>query len=80
MVKQTEPKLLGRKASPISECSMVGLSLFFMALQPYGYATCTLSCLLEDGKDVPKVSRVEARVKEAKIEMDKRHVGNAGNK
>ena len=57
-----------------------GWFVFVLYGTPYGYATCTLSCLLEDGKDVPKVSRVEARVKEAKIEMDKRHVGNAGNK
>ena len=57
-----------------------GWFVFVLYGIPYSYASTTLSCLSEDGKDVPKVSCSEARAKEAKVEMEKRHANNAGKR
>ena len=55
-----------------------GWFVFVLYGTPYGYASWSLSCLSDDGKDVPKVGRAEARAKDTKIESDKRCANDTG--
>jgi hypothetical protein len=57
-----------------------GWFVFVLYGSPEAFATTSLSCLSETGKDVPKVGRAEARAKEAKMETDKRRADEGGQR
>ena len=47
---------------------------------PEAFAPTSLSCLSEDGKDVPKIGRAEARAKDAKVETEKCRADQGGQR
>jgi hypothetical protein len=59
-----------------------GWFVFVLFGTPHGLANASLSCLSEDGKDVPKVGRAEIRAKAAKVEMEQRRAddGSSGKR
>jgi hypothetical protein len=59
-----------------------GWFVFVLFGTPLGLANVSLSCLSEDGKDVPKVGRAEIRAKAAKTEMEQRRAddGSSGKR
>jgi hypothetical protein len=52
----------------------------FVLFCPQGMSACSLSCLSDDGSDVPKQSRAEARAKEAKVKTEERRANESGNR
>ena len=52
----------------------------FVLFCPQGLSATSLSCLSEDGSDVPRQSRAETRAKEANVEMDKRRCNDDGTR
>jgi hypothetical protein len=52
----------------------------FVLFCPQGLSVTTLSCLSEDGSNVPKQSRADTRAKEAKVEMAKRRENEDGTR
>jgi hypothetical protein len=52
----------------------------FVLFCPQGLSDSSLSCLSDNGSNVPKQSRAETRAKEASVEMVKRRSNNEGNR
>jgi hypothetical protein len=52
----------------------------FVLFCPHGLSGIQLSCLSEDGTDVPKQSRAETRAKEAQVKMAERRASDDGTR
>jgi hypothetical protein len=57
-----------------------GWFVFVLYGSPHGFANVCLSCLSEDGRDVPKVGRAETRAKEAKVVEDNRQADDSSRR
>jgi hypothetical protein len=77
--KDEEKKSLSEEDMP-DKWMFNGWFAFVLYGSPQGIAKQALSCLSEDGKDVPKESRAESRAKAVKMEGDKRRADSNGER